>query len=64
MIYECGDNREDSNIIYNKWKYQNNYICYYADFVLDILMNKDKILRIAKDKIKHNEDLLNKILND
>lgn len=62
-IYEC-DSREDSDNVYNRWKYQNNYISYYADFMLDILMNKDKILRVVNDKIKQNEMLLNRILGD
>lgn len=62
-IYEC-DSREDSDNVYNRWKYQNNLICYYADFILDILMNKDKILKVVKEKAKYNEDLLNRILGD
>ena len=62
-IYEC-DSREDSDNVYNRWKYKNDYISYYADFMLDILMNKDKILRVVNDKIKQNEMLLNRILGD
>lgn len=62
-IYEC-DSREDDDTIYNKWKYQNNLISHYADFMLDILMNKDKILRVVNDKIRQNEMLLNRILGD
>jgi hypothetical protein len=56
--------REDSDDIYCRWKYQNNGISYYAPFVLDILMNKDKILRLVKEKIQYNDNLLDSILND
>lgn len=55
--------REESDSIYSRWKYQNNCITYYADFILDILMNKDRILSEVKQKIKYNDDLLDKILN-
>lgn len=56
--------REDSDDVYCRWKYQNNGISYYAPFVLDILMNKDKILRLVKEKIQYNDNLLDSILND
>lgn len=49
--------------VYNHWK-NNEYISYYSDAILDVLMNKDKILRIVKEKIKNNEELLNAILED
>lgn len=49
--------------VYNYWK-NNEYISYYSDAILDVLMNKDKILRIVKEKIKNNEELLNAILED
>ena len=62
-IYEC-DSREDDDTIYNKWKYQNTLISYYADFMLDILMNKDKILRAVNEKVAHDNKLLDSILND
>ena len=57
-------NNEDEDSIYGHWKYQNNYISYYANFVLDILMNKDKILRVVKEKVKYNDDLLDKLLGE
>jgi len=62
-IYQC-NGREDDDMVYNKWKYRNNYISYYANFMLDILMNKDKIFRVVKETIRDKEDLLNKILGD
>ena len=63
IIYEC-DGRENDNTVYNKWKYQNDYISYYADYMLDILMNKDKILTVVKEKTKYNDELLDRILGD
>lgn len=62
-IHNLKENIKDDTI-YNHWKYKNDCINYYCDFVLDILMNKDKILKITKERIKYNEDLLNKILGD
>lgn len=56
--------REDSDNIYCRWKYQNNGIGYYAPFVLDILMNKEKIMRLVKEKIQYNDDLLNELLGE
>lgn len=61
-IHSLKDN-EESDSVYSKWKYKDNYVCYYTDFVLDILMNKDRILNEVKQKIKQNNDLLDKILN-
>lgn len=58
------NSREDSDYVYCQWKYKNNYTLYYAPFVLDILMNKDKILRLVKEKIQYNDNLLDSILND
>lgn len=63
MIYEI-NSREDEDNVYNKYKYKNDYIYYYSRFVLDILMNKNKILRTVKEKVQYNDDLLNKILGD
>ena len=62
-IYDITDN-EESNTVYSYWRYKNNHISYYADCMLDILMNKDKILKVVNDKIRQNEMLLNKILGD
>lgn len=56
--------REDDDNVYCLWKYKNDYVSYYAAFMLDILMNKDKILRVVKEKIQYNDNLLNSILND
>lgn len=61
-IHSLKDN-EESDSVYSKWKYKNNYIDYFIDFMLDILMNKDRILNEVKQKIKYNNDLLDKILN-
>ena len=61
-IYNITDN-EKSDSVYSEWKYKNTSISYYQDFMLDILMNKDKILKEVKQKIKCNNDLLDKILN-
>ena len=60
-IHSLKDN-EESDSVYSKWKYKNGYINYYSDFMLDILMNKNRILNEVKQKIKHNDDLLDKIL--
>lgn len=54
---------EESDSVYSRWKYKDNYGCYYSDFMLDILLNKDKILNEVKQKIEYNNDLLDKILN-
>ena len=62
-IYDIKDN-EQSDSVYSRWRYKNDYISYYANCMLDILMNKDKILRVVNDKIKQNEMLLNRILGD
>lgn len=61
-IHSLKDN-EESDSVYSRWKYKNDYISYYSDFMLDILMNKDRILSEVKQKIKYNKDLLDKILN-
>lgn len=61
-IHSLKDNKE-SDSVYSIWKYKNDYISYYRDFMLDILMNKDRILSEVKQKIKYNKDLLDKILN-
>ena len=64
-IYDVNyKDREDNDYVYNQWKYKNNHIDYYRDFVLDILMNKDKIFRVVNEKIKSDEKLLNSILGD
>lgn len=62
-IYDITDD-EESNSVYSHWKYKNDYVSYYANCMLDVLMNKDKILRVVNDKIRQNEMLLNKILGD
>ena len=56
--------REDDDNVYCLWKYKNDYVSYYTPFILDILMNKDKILRVVKEKIQYNDNLLDSILND
>lgn len=61
-IHSLKDN-EESDSVYSKWKYKDDYVCYYIDYVLDILSNKDRILNEVKQKIKYNNDLLDKILN-
>ena len=61
-IHSLKDN-EESDSVYSQWKYKNDFVCYYSDFMLDILMNKDRILNEVKQKIKYNNDLLDKILN-
>lgn len=61
-IYDVKDFKE-SDTVYNNWKYKNDCISYFSDFMLDILMNKDRILKEVKQKIKYNNDLLDKILN-
>ena len=60
-IYSLKDN-EESDSVYSRWKYKNDFISYYADFMLDILMNKDRITSEVKQKIKYNDDLLDEIL--
>jgi len=63
-IYNINDDKSDS--VYNEWKYKNDYkngyISYYKDFMLDILMNKDRILNEVEQKIKNDNELLDKIL--
>ena len=54
---------EESDSVYSHYKFKNDYISYYSDFMLDILMNKDRILSEVQQKIKCNNDLLDKILN-
>ena len=61
-IHNLKDN-EESDSVYSQWKYKNDYVCYYSNCMLDILMNKDIILSEVKQKIKYNDDLLDKILN-
>ena len=56
--------REDSDDVYCRWKYQNNHTLYYAPFVLDILMNKSKIMKLVEEKIQYNDILLDSILNN
>ena len=56
--------REDSDDVYCRWKYQNNHTLYYAPFVLDILMNKAKIMKLVEEKIQYNDILLDSILNN
>ena len=57
-------NNEDEDSVYGHWKYQNNYVSYYANCMLDVLMNKDRIFRVVNEKIKSDEKLLNSILGD
>lgn len=65
LIYDINyKDREDEDYVYNLWKYKNDYISYYRDFMLDILMNKDEIFRVVNEKIKSDEKLLNSILGD
>lgn len=65
LIYDVNyKDREDEDYVYNQWKYKNDYISYYRDFMLDILMNKDKIFKVVNEKIKSDEKLLNSILED
>lgn len=61
-IHSLKDN-EESDSVYSHWKYKNDFVCYYSNCMLDILMNKDRILNEVKQKIKYNNDLLDKILN-
>ena len=56
--------REDSDNVYCLWKYKNDYVSYYTPFILDILMNKEKIMRLVKEKIQYNDDLLDSILGE
>ena len=65
LIYDvnCKD-REDKDYVYNCWKYKSDYISYYGDFMLDILMNKDKIFRVVNEKINSDKALLDTILGD
>lgn len=63
VIHNLKDN-EESDSVYSRFKYKNDYISYYTNFMLDILMNKDKILRVVEETIKEKEDLLNRILGD
>lgn len=58
------NHREDSDDVYCRYKYQNNYTLYYAPFVLDILMNKAKIMKLVEEKIQYNDILLDSILNN
>ena len=62
-IFDVKD-KQFKDSVYNHWKHENNYISYYKDFMLDILMNKDKILRIVKEKINSDKVLLDTILGD
>lgn len=61
-IHSLKDN-EESDSVYSHYKYKNDCISYYQNVMLDILMNKDRILKEVKQKIKCNNDLLDKILN-
>ena len=61
-IHSLKDN-EESDSVYSHWKYKNDFVCYYSNCMLDVLMNKDRILNEVKQKIKYNDDLLDKILN-
>ena len=61
-IHSLKDN-EESDSVYSHWKYKNDFVCYYSNCMLDVLMNKDRILKEVKQKIKYNDDLLDKILN-
>lgn len=42
---------------------QNDRFDYYTDVLLDLLANKENILKMINDEIKYKEDLLDKILN-
>lgn len=57
----CRD-KKDIDYLYNNWKYKDLYIDHYKDFMLDILMNKDRIISEVKQKIQYNDDLLDEIL--
>jgi hypothetical protein len=51
----------DDDKIYNLL--QNDRFDYYTDVLLDLLANRDRILKMIKDEIEYKEDLLDKILN-
>ena len=55
--------KDSKNSVYYLYK-NNEYISYYSDVILDVLMNKDNILRIVKEKIDSDKVLLDKILGD
>lgn len=55
--------KDSKDSVYCRWK-NNEYIDYYSDVILDVLMNKDNILRIVKEKIDSDKALLDTILED
>lgn len=50
----------DDDKLYNLL--QNDRFDYYTDILLDLLANRDRILKMINDEIEYKEDLLDKIL--